>query len=851
MPRVISCEGCQQSHLIRDGLVGRRILCDCGRTHTVPPSAPSAPAPTGLLDTALVRMGSVGLLLVSMLVLGGVIAWVAGFDFGLPSSTPIAALPPTTKKQKPPTAAKKKKAPEQKDPKLVELLEQLKAPDLETKREAIKGMAELDDAIARQAIPALIAAAQQHDNEDFRQLIAQELKGRGAPLATDYDCLKVALRIPHPAFPRYVLSALKDLGEKARAALGVLVGAMKHRDLEVRSEAIALLKPLGPTAAPPALRLLLNPSGDEDEEASLAVLKLLLGESKSLTAEETDALIETLHDGKRRPRMRCFAVENLGKSEQAARAVPALLDVLQEKSDGKLLSLSIKALSRIGGKRKEVVTALLTLSRSAEEEGIRLESLQALEQLDPSALSAAQILERWTAETSSGVKQELDKMLRSRLALLKRDRMEELRPLLRHKDRDIVLVGLNAVQVHKEEAAAVVLEVANLLDHDADTVREAVLNALEALGPAVETALPTLPRLLLNRWTRESAPAVQKTLLRLLQSRLAALKPEQMKNLLPLLRHKDNEIVLVGLKIVQAHKAKAADVAADVGDLLKHEDAKVRQAALIALQALGGAAGKAMPHLTQMLLDRWLVEKETTVREAVADLLRSHLALLKRDQMQELLPLLRHKNKELILIGLKAVQVHKEEAADMAAAVAELLNDKTPRVREAVLVALKALGSASHKALPQLFEQLKERTQYRRTALTLTIAGMIDLSNTESVDRLVPFLLEGLHPKAIQEQDKAAEAAIIRVLVKIGQPAVEGCFTILDAGLKLEVAGADNINHRRKLYEALAKLGPTCKLKAHYERLLRLRKKEAAKNKFNKDVIAAAGIALAAMDPDD
>jgi hypothetical protein len=86
------------------------------------------------------------------------------------------------------------------------------------------------------------------------------------------------------------------------------------------------------------------------------------------------------------------------------------------------------------------------------------------------------------------------------------------------------------------------------------------------------------------------------------------------------------------------------------------------------------------------------------------------------------------------------------------------------------------------------------------------------------------------------------------VLLKIGQPAVEGSFTILVEKLQLEFAGGDNINYRKKLYETLAKLGPTCRSKANYERLLRLWKKEAAKK--YKDVIEAAAAALSAMDPD-
>ena len=140
------------------------------------------------------------------------------------------------------------------------------------------------------------------------------------------------------------------------------------------------------TSRAPAFRLLLNPVGAADEEISLGVFKTLLDESDPLTSEEMDVLAEAVRDVKRRTSVRCFAVNNLGEGEHVARAVPALVDVLREKGDVKLLSLSIKALGRIGDKRQDVLTPLLALAMSAAKEEIRLESLQVLEQLEPSAL---------------------------------------------------------------------------------------------------------------------------------------------------------------------------------------------------------------------------------------------------------------------------------------------------------------------------------------------------------------------------------------------------------------------------------------------------------------------------------
>ncbi len=278
---------------------------------------------------------------------------------------------------------------------------------------------------------------------------------------------------------------LMDAYMKANAGLGRKMAALlapRWRDVATApstgpEKAAAFRKFLNMDGKEPsvaaAYRLLLSPIGDADEAVSLDVLKVLLGDSKALKAEETEVLIEALSDGQRRTNVRCFAVDHLGEGRHAARAIPALVGVLREKADAKLLSLSIKALVRIGDKGQDVLNALLGLATSAEEATIRLESLQVLKQLEPSALSTARIVERWPAEKSSSVRQALGMLLQSRLALLQPEQMKELLPLLRHTDVDLVVEGLKVVLAKKEAAAEVAAEVANLLKRDEATVRKA------------------------------------------------------------------------------------------------------------------------------------------------------------------------------------------------------------------------------------------------------------------------------------------------------------------------------------------------------------------------------------------
>jgi hypothetical protein len=281
----------------------------------------------------------------------------------------------------------------------------------------------------------------------------------------------------------------------------------------------------------------------------------------------------------------------------------------------------------------------------------------------------------------------------------------------------------------------------------------------------------------------------------------------------------------------------------EVAGLLRHDDAAVRGAAVAALGALGPAAAKALPRLTQLQLDRRAAEKDPAVQQALDRLLASRLAALRPEEMTELLPLFRHKDPEMVLAGLKVVQDRKEDAAAVAGEVAGLLQHDGEEVRAATLAALEALGPSAQKALPRLFEVLGKTPKRENTPLALLVSRIVDVKDFGNVQRLVPFLLDGLHPESLRGQGEKTEPTINGILREIGQPAVDGILAVLDP----DTRGQDEINYRTKLYNALAGLGPQCKSKDNYEALRVLRNREL-KKKYP-DVIEAAGRALAAMDP--
>jgi HEAT repeat protein len=736
-------------------MIGHRIRCDCGRIQTVSASAPSVPAQTGWLDSSGVQLGAVGLLLVSVLVLGVVVAWVAGLDMGSnPNETPpTASLPPNDSQL--PAGKDKPKPPNGNQPRnpqqppnadgqpalsgdLLALIQRLEDPDVETNRKAIDDLNLLGNGEGARAIPAVVGAARRNDDLDFDQSAAAALKGIGVPRKEDLSCLVEALQLKHPPLRLYVMSALEQMGDKAlTSAMEIVVEALKNNDEEVRRRAIDLVTKLGPEARVLALRQLLKPANDMDEVRVRVPLKVLFGQG-DLTQKEIAVLIEAL-DEKRRSYVRVYSVNRLGElRDQAAAAVPVLVRMLNRESDINFLAASIRALGRISDKmQKEVLTELLALAKFHKEETIRVESLKAIELLDRSVLSIRQLLDQSDLDKSASVKHALAEILESRLATLIPKQMDELVSLLRHKDQEINLAGLRVMPAWKGQP--------------------------EVVTGAVAEA-------------------------------------------------------------VTAH--------------LNHDVAEIRGAALRALCGLGSAVRKPAPTLFQLLLGRWADEKDPMVRRALVEALVALLAPLKPEEMKELVPFLQHKDKELVLLALKIVVQRKEEAATVAAEVVIRIDDNATDVRSAALAALAAIGPDAKKVLPTLFQRLDKTPDAQRTPLALTVAR-IDLENP----KLVSYLLDGLHPQSLKNHGTNTEPQIQQILLKIGQPAVDGIFTVLAR----EHRGMDGAYYLANLYNALAKLGPSCKSKANYDQLKAVRGKET---ELYNDVRAAYQKAASAMYPD-
>ena len=376
---------------------------------------------------------------------------------------------------------------------VLKLIKQIEGLDRKKSLEGVEALGKVDREAARRAIPALARALQRHKDEDFRRAVTEELERVGPPVKADLDCIGPVMALSYRRARLYVIDALGQMGADAAPAIPVLVQALKDSDSGVRKKAATVLRDLGPTARPRAFRALLASSDDEDEEVAKAAFVALL-ELGKLTPAEVELLLEAVGNVKRRILVRRLAAIRLGEQRaDASKAVPTLTRLLQTEKDNWLVKLCADSLGQIGEKPKETLTALLQAVLTHSDEAVRLAALNALNQLDLSVFSTSQMLERTSIdhETSPKVRLRIAQLMDVRFASLKSENMAEVRPVLKHKDPKIILIGLGLV-IRKKEGAVLVPDLAGLVNHSDDKVSDEALKALGVLGPEARSGLEAL-----------------------------------------------------------------------------------------------------------------------------------------------------------------------------------------------------------------------------------------------------------------------------------------------------------------------------------------------------------------------
>jgi hypothetical protein len=351
---------------------------------------------------------------------------------------------------------------------------------------------------------------------------------------------------------------------EARRAIPALVRALRrHPDESFRRRAAEVLQRIGPPLAAdleclgPAIQITFKP-------VKLYVVNVVAQLQPAEAKPVIHVLVEALKD--RDDEVRGKAVLALQKMGPAARPV-AFLPLLKVSNDADedFARAGFNALKLLGKLTPDEFDALLdTLKDAKGRADVRWYAVDRLGELGRPAAKAVPALTY---------------VLRT------------------EKDESALLKSIAAVRAigdKQPDLTAALLALAKL--NPGDRVRLDALDAIDAL----DLAGLSISQIVNLRLTEQSAN-VKSALDVRLQNRLAQLKVSEMAELVPLLRHTDVAFVKMALDVVQKRKGEAAAVAEDLAGLLTHEDAAVRNATYLAIQALGPSAKPAMPKLLSVM----------------------------------------------------------------------------------------------------------------------------------------------------------------------------------------------------------------------------------------------------------
>src|SRR6185437_11548396 len=231
-----------------------------------------------------------------------------------------------------------------------------------------------------------------------------------------------------------------------------------------------------------------------------------------------------------------------------------------------------------------------------------------------------------------------------------------------------------------------------IVSHPEEKIR---LQALEAVETLDLSGFPTTR--MLDCLASDKSKDMRLAIAKRLDARLNRLKPEQMTDLVPFLRHKDEKMIRIGLGIVQTRKSEAAAVSVELAALTKHSDATLGRLAFKALQAVGPAAKDAVPLLLESLKEAPPAQRhelavtigtiEPNDPKVLEVVLPQLLESLHPRAIEMRGPTLTQINKVLVSIGQPAVEEIFKQFATRVARGKDALNH-----RKHLYLALASLG---------------------------------------------------------------------------------------------------------------------------------------------------------------
>jgi HEAT repeat protein len=675
----------------------------------------------------------------------------------------------------------------------------LKAKELETRRDAANRLARARRDVQREALPVLIELLMKEKDGQVRLSVLDAVTALGPDAAaavpalvhtlrTDYgglrqeelhqdyrsamalaaigkpsvEGLRGLLKEKKESVRAEVVMALGRIGPVAQAAVPDLLPLLGDKSERIRREASRALGCIGPEAVPPLLAAASdgNPIVRAHAARSLGylpkpdsrVIEAAIKGARDTAPEVREAAIEAIA----RFRLPDDALLPLAKDSLAhpdGRVRLAVVDLVVSRKA--LLARLAPDLEALAASRDEGTAhhAAFLLARTGPGAVPRL--LNALRQkashIDPISEALAQIGRPAVDLLTRAVKDPDPRVRRGAALALGRIRpvvpgtASTLTAGLSDPDRDVRAAFLTAIGAIGPRAAEAVPTVRGLLKDDSPEIRILALEFLARATPRDDRLVTDIAPLLRNADPRVERRTVE--VMRTLGPRGFKAMPE----IVAKLDSKDPQVRLASVEFVESHGTAAAGAIPQLTRLLDDPTPKVRMISARALGGLGKAAQPAFARLTPLLADKQAeVRQEATTAlgslELNAEALRPHLAVALRDQSSDVR---RAASRAILKLGPQGALLIPEII---------LLAEKKESVRSAerLLRRFERTGP-DPRSLPELTGQLAHKEERVR----LLAIKFLGLAGRQAKDALPA--LERLREDPSAEVRKQSQAACDRI----------------------------------------------------------------------------------------
>jgi HEAT repeat protein len=567
-------------------------------------------------------------------------------------------------------------------------IDNLKAKNLEVRRNAANQVRLSDKAVQRKALPTLIDLLMNEKDGQVRLAVLDAVTLLGSDAAPAVPALIHMLKTDNAGLLKEELHqdyrsaiALAAIGKPAVEGLR---GLLKEKKENVRAEVVMSLGRIGPDAGP-AVPDLIPLLGDRSErirrEATLALGRIGKAAIDPLIVASTNPDVI----------VRSRAVESLGLASSTDDRVHQAVLKCSHDSTPEVRAAAVRSLARFE-LPADVVLPVLKENLRREEEGVRLAVVNLLN--DRRALSQlmAPDLETLLTAKDDGVARHAAYLLRkigpdAAPLLLKalpdeQSRIDQIAEALGQIGRpvaELLTRSLDAPEPRVRRGAALALGqvrplatgtvprlTAGLNDPDVE-VKAAFLAAIGYLGPRAGEAVPAVRAMLQKKSAAirlqvvdilsHAAPRDDRLLGDLMPliddpdakvqrqaiDTIRSLGPIGRKALTPVvakLDSKDPGVRLAAVELIESHGLAAVDAVPALGLLLADPSPKIRTVSAATLGKLGKAAQPALSRLTPLLADELVEVREAATLalgslELNAEVVRPHLAKALRDDKTE------------------------------------------------------------------------------------------------------------------------------------------------------------------------------------------------------------------------